>query len=294
MLSILIPVFNFDITFLVAELHRQTVLEKIPFEIICFDDHSSRSFRTINKKITELPYVLYEELPENMGRSKIRNRLASKAQYKYLLFMDCDSGVVSTSYISNYIRILHENKVIFGGRSYEDKPSNPNVYLRWLYGIKRESKRAEERKKTPYLSFMTNNFIIPKAVFEYVRFNEILKGYGHEDTLFAQELKKNYITIEHIDNPLCHLGLEESEEFLNKTRQGVKNLAFLINQHLLNEDVKLYYYYLLLNKIGVSTIVYHFLKKMDTMLIKNLTSLHPSLRLFDLYKMKCLISEMKK
>ena len=40
MLSILIPTYNYDITHLVYELHKQASEAEIDFEIICLDDGS--------------------------------------------------------------------------------------------------------------------------------------------------------------------------------------------------------------------------------------------------------------
>ena len=45
MLSILIPVYNFDIIAFVTELHRLCEQEKIPFEIILLDDASDEKFK---------------------------------------------------------------------------------------------------------------------------------------------------------------------------------------------------------------------------------------------------------
>ena len=50
-----------------------------------------------------------------------------------------------------------------------------------------------------------------------------VKGYGHEDTLFAMELKRHGFAVTHIDNPLEHIGIEPVEEFLRKSANGVTN-----------------------------------------------------------------------
>src|ERR1044071_5613337 len=101
MLSILIPVYNFDVTGLAASLQASET--NIPFEIICLDDGSAPMFKAINKKIAGLENIIYEELPQNIGRSKIRNLLAERAKYEYLLFLDCDSTAVSGRFLSSYV-----------------------------------------------------------------------------------------------------------------------------------------------------------------------------------------------
>jgi GT2 family glycosyltransferase len=66
--------------------------------------------------------------------------------------------------------------------------------------------------------------LIHKSLFEKVKFNEDLAGYGHEDTFFGLELFGQGLIIRHIDNPLIHLGLESASDFLEKTATGIANL----------------------------------------------------------------------
>ena len=88
MLSILIPTYNYDITHLVYELHKQATKAKIDFEIICFDDGSKSEINSKNDSINQLNYSKFKELPLNIGRSAIRNLLAKEGQYENLLFID--------------------------------------------------------------------------------------------------------------------------------------------------------------------------------------------------------------
>ena len=74
---------------------------------------------------------------------------------------------------------------------------------------------------------MTNNFISPKAIMKKIPFNEELIKYGHEDTFFGYELKKNYIKIIHINNPVIHLNLETNLKFIEKTKHSIENLILL-------------------------------------------------------------------
>lgn len=92
MLSILIPVYNYDVRSLVGDLAKQCLEASIPFEILCYDDHSQEEFDRINQKVIQLEGVTYFRLAKNVGRSMIRNHLAQVARYDHLLFLDCDSG----------------------------------------------------------------------------------------------------------------------------------------------------------------------------------------------------------
>ena len=100
MLSILIPVYNFNISNLVHALVDQIKDNSIEAEIIIVDDASDSQIES-NHELQQLPFVTFEQLTQNIGRSKIRNYLASKARYNYLLFIDCDASIYSSHYLKN-------------------------------------------------------------------------------------------------------------------------------------------------------------------------------------------------
>ncbi|HEX8350923.1 MAG TPA: glycosyltransferase, partial [Hymenobacter sp.] len=76
-LSILIPIYNRDVTELVQTLQQQATEWEGPVEIICLDDGSQEEFRALNQPLASLAGVHYEELSHNIGRAAIRNRLAA-------------------------------------------------------------------------------------------------------------------------------------------------------------------------------------------------------------------------
>ena len=80
MLSILIPTYNYDCTQLVRDLQKQAEKALTKYEIIVMDDASATCKET-NRDINSLPHCQYIELTENIGRSRIRNRLADMARY---------------------------------------------------------------------------------------------------------------------------------------------------------------------------------------------------------------------
>ena len=289
MLSILIPVYNFEINKLVDDLLSQAIDAQIVFEILCFDDGSTAYFKNKNKRLNELKYVNYVELPENLGRSKIRNELAKAAKYEYLLFMDCDSKVVSTDYILKYIKYLKPDTLLYGGRIYDQMPpSDPQLKLHWHYGIQREQVDYKIRQKQPYHAFQTNNFLVPKKVFSGIWFEEHLKQYGHEDTLFGFELKNRQIPLLHIDNPLEHIGLESADVFLSKTEKGIQNLIKLSQEYSFVSTKLLRAYQWSMStglKYPVKWIFRIFKKKME----QNLRSDRLSLRCFDFYKLGMMV-----
>ena len=296
MLSILIPVYNFNIVSLVTELHKQATKAAVPFEIIVLDDCSSALLRDQNKDAGNLPGVRFYELDKNIGRASIRNRLAEKADYSTLLFMDCDSEVPSDNYIANYLPYCGKDIVVCGGRSYrQEPPEEPEYLLRWLYGISREQIADAIRNINPYRSFMTNNFLIAKAIILQIQFDESIIQYGHEDTLFGLELKKRGVPVKHIKNPLIHIGLEISREFLRKTAEGIENLLTLLHDEKINrkdiKDIRLLKAYVFIKKFRLVGIYHFFYGFISNTVMRNLLGSNPSIFAFDLYKLS-LISQL--
>ncbi|OXA95792.1 glycosyltransferase [Flavobacterium hercynium] len=286
MLSILIPVYNYNVVSLAERLHNMALEAEIIFEIICIDD-ASELFLQKNQQINQLQNASFTTLPKNIGRSAIRNSLAKKAIYENLLFLDADTFPVHQDFLSNYIaQIDNCEKIVYGGILYESiKPSKEEL-LRWVYGTKREALSVFERNKNAYLSFLTLNFLITKSVFSKVAFNENIANLRHEDTLFSFELKQNSIEVLHIENPVYHLGLESSETFLRKSEEAVLGLKNLVNAQLISTDyVKLSSYFQMVKKYRLRPLIAFGFKITKPLFVKQLLGTKPSLLLFDLYRL---------
>lgn len=286
MLSILIPIYNYDVRAFVRSLSEQAAELNEAVEIICLDDASEASFRSLNQEISALAYVRCIQSEENLGRSKVRNELAELAQYDHLLFLDCDGRCVSDQYLVNYIRCLEDYDVIYGGRVYSDEaPDDHALYFHWYYGSTREAVLCEDRKLNPYKAFMTNNFIIRRSVYEAVKMDESLSGYGHEDTLFAIELKSGGFRIAHIDNPIEHTGVEDATVFLEKSANGVRNLAQLIQQGKVGDSIRLVRFYHRTKGWGIAGLVSHWTNRFEHRIFRSLKGPAPNLLWFDLWKL---------
>lgn len=296
MLSILIPVYNVDISKLLENLHSQISDLKYKIEIIVYDDHS-KCFVQKNKSIASKYNLTYKYLDKNIGRSEIRNRLAEKANYQYLLFLDCDVIPESNSFLKNYIQhISIDTQVIYGGRKHLYSKSNQKK-LRWKYGFYKEDKTAIKREKKPYLSIITNNLLVEKQLFNKIKFHEHLKTYGCEDLLFGQELKLLSARIQHIENPVIHDQIDSNKEFLVKTREAWKNLVYLEDQKLIPKDLRpIQRLYLKLDKLKIAKLCNWLYKNFNSTIIKILLHQNTSLVYFDLYRVLyfCHLKQVKK
>ncbi|MEZ5044900.1 MAG: glycosyltransferase [Saprospiraceae bacterium] len=299
MLSICIPIFNFEIGPLVEALFAQAKELNIGFEILLWEDGSEELYKEKNRFLREVDRrIQYRELPFNIGRSKIRNELAAAAQYEQLLFLDGDAEILNDQFLANYLSALAAKIppfVICGGRVYPTAVPPRAYRLHWTYGTKRESQAATVRQQNPNAAFMTNNFLVSKSIFSTIQFNEVLQGYGHEDTLFGWELQKMGIQIIHIENPVCHIGLEENKVFLNKTKEGVANL-FRLHQLLAAEghwykDIKLMNAFMHLKKRGLARFAFSLFKPFEPLVQQQLDSDAPFLWLFNGYKLWLLLRE---
>jgi len=289
MLSICIPIYNVKVSSLVEGLLAQANSLNVPFEIILIDDHSLPEVADENGKLKACN-LTYLGLHENIGRARIRNLFISSAKYNYLLFLDCDSQLVSPAFLKNYLTHIEQgSKVVCGGRIYSDTPPSADKLLHWKYGREKESQFALKRAANPYRSFMTNNFLIEKKVLEAIKFDERLSGYGHEDTLFGYQLQKQGIPIKHIDNPILHAELQNNKEFLEKSECAISNLknilAFVNNDEAFIEDVSLLKYYFSLKKKRLLFIINLPYRLLKSNIRNNLSKGLTSMRLFDFYKL---------
>jgi glycosyltransferase involved in cell wall biosynthesis len=290
MISILIPVNDYDIVALVHSMRNG--LEKVPeyCEILIGDDGSSPDNRNkyLQLEGSGVRVIISEK---NIGRAAIRNKLALEAKGDHLLFIDADAMISGTAeaYLLKWLPMINTARVICGGTMYsETPPGDPDKILRWKYGRKREQRKAAERNKHPHSGFSTFNFLIEKSVFSKLRFNEELKQYGHEDTLLGYQLKKAGIGVLHIDNGLIHEGLESNREFINKTKLGIENLSHLYDQvtdkRAFSSAVRMLRVYNRLNDLRLTRILagiyIHYRDRMEI----RLDSANASLSLFGIFK----------
>jgi hypothetical protein len=296
MLSILIPIYNYNAYPLVLELHKQCLECEIDFEILCQDDASKSVLNSENEKINSLSNCIFTELKVNIAHRQNRNFLANKAQYENLLFIDGDSILIRSNYISNYITWLTNFDIVYGGRLHPEICPSSNQKLRWKYGRFIEDKKVEKRNSAPFQSLLFNNTVIKKAWFDKVKFDSHLIKYGHDDTQLSCQLSKFNLKIKHIDNPVEHGDIDSNEDYLIKSKSSIENLIVLFEEEKINAAFsRLISLLLIMNKLYLTNFISVIYKSIEGILIGNLKSKNPNLIIYNIFRIGylCKISAEK-
>ena len=284
MLSVLVPVFNWDVTDLVTTLHQQCMKLSIEFEVLAVDDYSTNlTTREANSKIN-LEHFRLIELDSNVGNAEARNILARTAKFSWLLFLDADMMPVHDHFVSLYLEQiqLDDFDIMSGGILYEKEVSS-EFKLKWLHGTKTEEQLEE---KDPYLEIRGNNFLVRKPIFLQNPFGGLPESYGYVDTHFGLKLKQSKSRVKIIDNPCIHLGLETNEKFVEKHKKAIRNAFWMMNnQPDLAENLRIVKMYKKVQKLGLRKPIAWLFQLFEKTMLKNLHSKNPSLFVFQLYKL---------
>lgn len=223
MLSICIPAYHCNVDVLLRSLQKQLESLSDNVEILVCDDCSPSPVISNPHEFPELRVIRNST---NLGRASTRNVLVQASKGQALLFLDGDSEVISSNFVSDWLGIAQNPSiaVCYGGSVYQSEPPPPSHFLRWKVSTIRESKTLGERNKDGG-GFKTNNVLIRRCVFNKISFDEQLSGYGHEDTLFGFELLVKGYTVHQIDNPVRNALLDTNEAYLAKTEEAIQNLV---------------------------------------------------------------------
>lgn len=287
MVSILIPVFNYDCSLLIANLIQQgdalKAKKDFDYEIILADDHSTQQ-DTIKKNISALSSCkqgTYLSQNTQQGRACNRNSAIRIAKGEHLIFIDCDAQIHDNHFLENYWNARHFASIIVGGLI--NPASSPKgCELRFKYEKRAEKFRTlKYRKENPYAHFSTFNFMAKREILSSIMFNQDITEYGYEDTLLGCELLKRKISIVHIENPLIHLGINSNKDFLKATEAAMRNLYKL---PMLHSSVGPSHTANIIEKFRLKRLFTFFFSILLKPIQRNLLSHHPSLLLFNIYK----------
>ena len=287
MLSVLIPLYNYNAFPLAKAIVEQSLKLNIDFELICIDDASNSELNTENEKINCLQNAKFIAQKVNAGYRGNRNNLAAMAKFDYLLFIDGDSIIVANDYVKNYIENLSENtQIIYGGRVHPNTIVDKTKTLRWKYGKFVEDKTAEVRQKNVYKTLMFNNTLIKKTCFSAIEFDTSLTKYGHDDTVFSFEVSNAKLNVKHINNPIEHGDIDSNQEFLRKTEESLINLHKIYYSKKVDyKFIKILNFYNWLEFFWLTNFVAFIFKLIKPSVKKQLLSSRPSLLLFNFYKL---------
>lgn len=255
MLSILIPTHNFNVEKLVGELYSQANSCGIDFEIIIGDDFSSEIVYD-SSEFFSTNLVQLHRVETLVGRTEMRKQLSLKAKYNWMLYVDADMLPNEKKYIHNYLIEIKKNpdkKIFFGGYSYPKKYSNKDR-LRFRYGIKREFISALKREINPYRNIYSGNMLIHRETFKLINIS-LENSYGL-DLAFSGQLEFHKIPFKHIDNYTCHMGIDDNNAFLLKSKEASITIRNLYDLELINsKQSKLVWAYALIKKLHLIKIV---------------------------------------
>jgi len=207
MLSIIISTYNHPaaLALILRALDNQDLQDK--FEVIIADDGSTKETRALIKQLTnELPYPVQHVWHEDLGfrAAAIRNKAASMAQGKYLIFLDGDC-VPRTSFLRYHKKLAESGYFVAGNRillskQFTEKVLNEQLPIwNWRFGswfmarlqgycnrlitliycplgwMRKLTPKSWKRAKSCNLGIWCNDFVRVNG------FNEQFSGWGYED-----------------------------------------------------------------------------------------------------------------
>lgn len=227
-LSILLPTYNVDCVQLVRILHRLcSDVENLAFEIFVLDD-ASKDKDTIaaNDAINDIENCSFLRSEDNRGSGAVRNDLARRAHYEWLLFLDSDVEIPRPSFILSYIETIRRSEtpcVINGGIEIGNTPGATPGNIRYMYEkAEEENHNTANRCRNPYKAFRSTNFIIHRDIMIAHPFDERFRRY--EDVMLGKTLCEQNIEIKHIDNPVVIDNFENNAEFIAKVERSLQVL----------------------------------------------------------------------
>ena len=284
--SILIPVFNNDCTPLVEDLVAQAEkLQGVAWEVCVAEDGSTDAHTVAaNSVIAQWPHCRHLVREANVGRARIRNLLGREARHEWVLFIDSHMRIGKADFIATYLS-APDGDVVDGDYTVVADAQQWSDSLRYRYEYACEWRHTPEaRRKQPYASFHTANFLIRRALFLAHPFEESFSEYGYEDVLFGVSLAQHGIRIQHIDNPVEFRYFESNSRFMEKTEAAMRSLSR--HQALLQGQSRLLKMYRQLSRCQMHRIVALLFKWRGQRWKEQLVSGEaPSLRLFNLYRL---------
>lgn len=262
-LSIIVPAYNVEeyIDDCIKSIKNQVTKSSI--EIIIVNDGSTDSTDDIIKRIDD-ERIIYI-IQENKGLSAARNAGLNHATGRYVLFVDSDD-ILETSSIDMLMNEAANNNadIVVGGYYTFSNDNDKQYFVGERKEIENDPARAVQN-----MGFAWGK-VCRRELFHHLRFPE---GAWYEDTIICNVLYRMCKTMIVIDKPVC--GYRINPKGISKTAgNSVKALDHLWvlfdaieqahNNHLEDDDVAY-----ALAKGHLSNLMYHRLRKLDDKIKEN-------------------------
>ncbi len=295
LLSVLIPTRDFVPAELVEQIYRQAEDLGEPYEILILDDASTKP--EIQQGLARLEQkgwcrILTQQV--NQGRAKARNILYKASSGRILLFIDSDARVIDSQFLRRHLDDISRAEVVCGGLTNPPPPAPDGCELRYKYETAAQRKghrTAAWRNKNPYKSMASFQLLMRREVMQRVPFQETIAGYGYEDVVFGLQLQELGISVLHTDNNLEHTGINSNTAFLSNTEEAMRTLATLPEQW--QQQIPLACTARKLEKWHIAPLLRGIFLLIKPLVRRNLLGHHPSIHLYQTYKLGRLLEERK-
>lgn len=292
MISFLIPNYNYVCVDLVRDLARQGEQLRaeqpvaFDFEVVVADDASPRR-ETVeaNRAINALPRCRYVERTQNVGRAHLCNWLIEEAKFDCIVIIDSDAAVCTPDFVRRYWEESDTADVVCGTLRNPEGGEPRGCELRYRYeqhGMKHR-RAALSNEANAYWQLSTFNLLLHRSALGTLRFDERCREYGYEDALLGLELERRGISLRHLDNPLVHTGIDRNASFLQKTETALRTLSLL--EGPMQERAQVARTERRLRALRLDGVACALFRLASGLLRRHLCGHHPSLLLFNLYKL---------
>ncbi len=234
-LSVLIPFLRDDPRHLLTALDLEAANLNGAVELVVLDDGTADAALTaaLTDVVTAMALpVRLITLTANEGRSIGRNRLATAARGRSLLFLDSDMRPDTSGFLGRWAALVRDADpaVAFGGFSLKQAPTDRKFALHRAMATKGECLDHIQRSKAPEKYVYTSNLLVRRDVFDSEAFDPAFSGWGWEDVEWAMRVSRRFPVI-HVDNPATHMGLDTAADLARKYEQSAPNFARVAALH---------------------------------------------------------------
>lgn len=234
-LSVLTPFLRDDPTALIAAIEAQAARLDVAVEIIALDDGSrdpELSARVMAPiQASSLP-AAFIELEQNEGRAAARNRLASFARGRHLLYLDADTVPDRADFLEQYILAIEADDppLLIGGFSLIQASRDPKYDLHRAIATRLDCMPVDVRQVTPWRFVYGSNILVRRDVMQATPFNPNYRAWGWEDQEWGMRVAQRW-PILHVDNTVSHLGLDTVPTLLDKYASSGANFHLILADH---------------------------------------------------------------